>query len=109
MLIPIRTFALSALIGLGALAGAPAEANAAPGFGIEIRYGHGHRPGHWHGPSRHRHACTTNQALNKAHRMGIRHARVQRADRRVISVGGRSRGHHVRIIFARAPGCPVIR
>lgn len=109
MLNRIRMIALSALIGIGAFAGAPAVASAAPaGFGVEIRYGHGHGHGHWQGPSRHR-ACSTHQALNKAQRMGIRHARVNRADRRVISVAGRSRGHHVRVVFARAPGCPIIR
>lgn len=120
MLKLIRNTALSAMIGLGALAALPATASADKlviqagngGAGFSVWIGDRGRPNwrgrdRWHGP-RHR-ACSPNQAVSKAGRMGIRHARVHRASNRSITVGGRARGHQVRVVFARAPGCPVIR
>ncbi len=118
MLKLIRNIALSALLGLGAAAPLATTAsadslviragNGQAGFAIQVRdRGHAGRHGHWHGP-RHR-ACTPGQAVSKAGRMGVRHARVQRVSHRNISVSGRARGHHVRVLFARAPGCPVLR
>lgn len=126
MLKLIRNAALSAMIGLGALAAMPAAAsadsltfhagNGGAGIGIHIGdRGHDRWRGNdrwrgrdrWHGP-RYR-ACTPRQAVQKAGRMGIRHARIHRASHRSIIVGGRARGHHVRVAFARVPGCPVIR
>lgn len=119
----IKNIAVSAMVSLGVLAAIPATAQAhhlhhggGAGFGIWFGDG-GHsywrydrRPRHWgHGPRRGRHGCSVRRALNKAHRMGVRHARVRLANHNVIKVKGRSRGHRVRIVFARAPGCPVIR
>lgn len=106
MLKKIRTLTLSALVGLGTLAGAPAIANAGD-IGIQVHFG-GHRH-HHNGHRWHRPACSTNQALHKAKRMGVRHARVIRATQRSVTVRGRNHHHPVRITFARAPGCPVIR
>lgn len=131
----IKTAALSTLIGLGALGVAPASAQGVylglggghhgPSVGVWMgdgghsyrryeerdygdRYHSGyhdryrpHRPNY--GP-----ACSPNQAMNKAERMGIRRARIQDVSRRVIEVAGRSRGDRVVVTFARAPGCPVI-
>ena len=54
-------------------------------------------------------ACTPNRALNKAERLGLRRAHVVDVDRRTIKVAGRKYGERVRITFARAPNCPVIR
>lgn len=123
MLKKIRNAAFSALIGLGALAAVPATAQAdsltfhagGGGAGFGIWFGDSSRT-HWRGDRRwhnrhrpHYRVCTPGQALNKAHRIGIRHARINRVNHRVIAVGGRSRGHHVRVVFARAPGCPIIR
>lgn len=109
----IKTAALSALVGFGILAAAPAAAEAASiSFGI----GTGHHGGvvvdvrsgsrHW-GPGWR--ACTPRRALGKARAMGIRHARVTRANRNVIRVAGRTRGGRTAVVFARAPHCPVIR
>ena len=123
MLKTIRNAAFSALIGRGALAAVPAAAQAdsltlhagSGGAGFGIWFGDSSRT-HWRNPPgwqyRHRpqyRTCTPGQALNKAHRIGVRHARIKRVNHRVIAVGGRSRGHHVRVVFARAPGCPIIR
>jgi hypothetical protein len=117
----IRNAAFSALIGIGALAAVPAAAKAdsmtfhmgGGGAGFGIWLGDSSRT-HWRGPDyrygqRYHRACTPGQALHKADRMGIRHARINRVNHRVIAVGGRARGHHVRVVFARVPGCPIIR
>lgn len=124
-----KNIAVSAMLSLGVLAAIPATADAhqrhkgGGGVGIELHFGSGghshwrrdHRHGHrWgHGPRWKRHGvvrrCSVNRALNKAYRMGVNHPRVKFANRDVIKIKGRSRGHRVRILFARAPGCPVIR
>jgi hypothetical protein len=115
----IKTAALSAMIGLGALAAAPATAQA---DGLYLNFG-GHQAGagFYFGDSRHsyrrhhrdhrRHfvrGCSTGTALYKASRMGVRHARVTDVGRHSISVRGRKHHHRVHIRFARAPGCPII-
>lgn len=125
MINTIKTTALSALISLSALAAVPASAQADSFyFGI----GGGHRPGveffigedryqraHWERP-RYRHwerprhrACTPYRAVRKAARMGLRHVYVRNVNRNRIRVEGRDHGDRVRVTFARAPGCPVIR
>lgn len=53
--------------------------------------------------------CSTDQALHKAERMGVRRARIVDVNRRSIEVSGRARGDRVFITFARVPGCPIIR
>lgn len=124
----IRNIIVTAMVSLGVLAAIPATANAhhnyhggGAGFGIWFgESGHSHwrrdhrRPRHWdngrrYSPRARVRGCSVRRALNKAHRMGVRHARVRIANHRVIKVKGRSHGHRVRIVFARAPGCPVIR
>lgn len=112
----IKIAAVSAIVALGTLAAAPASA----GSGVYLGLGGGHHGpgvGVWFGERGHvyrRHhrphyrACTPGQAVNKASRMGVRRAHVRRANRNVIRVAGRQRGHHVVVRFARAPGCPVI-
>lgn len=124
MLNKIRTAALSALVGLGTLAAIPATAQAdgiylnlgqgEPRVGVYVQDRHdngrhggqrGGRPDHgrW---DRH---CTPDRALDKAERMGVRRARVVDVDRRKISVVGRKHGDRVRLTFARAPNCPIVR
>lgn len=111
----IKTAALSALIGLGGISAMPASAMA-DGFYLGFGGGHGPRVGvylgdegrHYRGPRRAR-ACTPGQAVRKAHRLGIRHARVVRANRNIIRVRGSGRGYNRVAVFARAPHCPVIR
>lgn len=54
--------------------------------------------------------CTENRALDKAERMGIRRARIERAGRRTIEVRGRNRhGDRVYVTFGRDRSCPVLR
>lgn len=116
MLNTFKKTAISAMVGLGILATIPASAQAG---GIHITGGGGNAHvgiflgtggyTNWR-PHRPRfRACTTGRALHKAQRMGVRHARVRAANRHVIKVKGRMHRRHVSIVFARAPGCPVIR
>lgn len=52
--------------------------------------------------------CSPDRALSKAERMGIRRARIDYVTERRIGIVGRSRGDRVAITFARAPNCPII-
>lgn len=114
----IKTAALSAVLGLGALAALPATAQA---DSIYLGFGGGHnRPGveffvggssgHAYRPGRHhvRRDCSPRRAVRKASRMGLRDAYVRNNNPNRIRVEGRKRGERVRVTFARAPGCPVI-
>ena len=118
MLSMFRTAALSALVGLSALAGSAATAQAdglylsfgagEPRLGVYV--GDGHRHGRWERDRwDRRRACSPERALHKAQRLGLRRARVVDVDRRTIDVAGRRHGHRVVMTFARAPRCPVIR
>lgn len=112
----ITIAALSAVLGFGALAAAPATARAdsfyfgitphGPSFGFRADDRRHHaRPGrHWD-----RRDCSVREALRKADRMGINRARVRGENRNTIRVAGIRRGHPVRVVFAKAPNCPVIR
>jgi Ni/Co efflux regulator RcnB len=113
----IRTAALSAIIGLGTLAAAPATAQAdsfyfgispnGPSFGF-----HSDSSRRWDRNRRdHRRSwdrCSPREALRKADRMGVNRAYVRGANHRVIRIGGRKRGHRVAITFGKSPNCPVI-
>lgn len=58
---------------------------------------------------RHVAKCTVDKAVRKAENaFGLRRVRVEFANKHVIGVEGRRKGHWVDIVFARAPGCPVI-
>ncbi len=125
----LKKIAVSAVVGLSVLASVPATAQAhqvqvgggGAGFGIwfgdsgHSQWRHGHRRHrHWdkrHHNRRHGHVrrCSVRRAINKAHRMGVNRPRVRFANERVIKIKGRSHGHRVRILFSRAPGCPVLR
>lgn len=123
MLKLFKTAALSALIGLGALAAVPASAHANSGS-VYLGFGSGHhgpsvgfhfgdrghhyRPGRDHRP---RHGqCSARQALNKAARMGVRNPRIVNANHRVVQVQGRQRGYGLtRVTFANQHHCPTIR
>ena len=124
----IRKAALSALIGLGALAALPAAAQAdsfyfgitphGPSAGVVVDGGRSyHRPapspwdrGRW---GRHHErwdrGCSAGEALRKADRMGISRARISRETPRSITVSGRTHGRYVAVSFSRARSCPVIR
>lgn len=56
-----------------------------------------------------RRACSPERAVEKAWKMGINRPRVANVNRNTIAVRGFQRGHTVRVLFARAPNCPVIR
>ncbi len=115
----IKLAALSAVIGLGALAAVPATAQAdsfyfgispsGPSFGFHAGPG---RPGPgWDRPGRgwDRRDCSVREALRKADRMGINRTHVRGENRSVIRIGGRSHGRAVTVTFAKAPNCPVVR
>jgi hypothetical protein len=125
----LKTAALTALIGLGALGAAPASAQSGVYLGLGGGH-HGPSVGVWFGDNDHRRprhgwngghgrpgwdggynrrGCSAQQALNKAERMGLRRARVVDVDRRSIEVRGRKWGERRTVEFARVPGCPVIR
>jgi hypothetical protein len=115
----IRTAALSAVIGIGAIAAMPASAEAASAsfsFGISsgngavsVQFGPGHRYQRGHGRYYHRRHCTDGQALSKARQMGLRNARVVRASHRNVEIRGWSRWRgHSAIVFSRAPHCPIV-
>lgn len=52
--------------------------------------------------------CSVERASMKARHMGIRHQRITKTDW-TIKVRGIRHGHPARVVFAREPGCPVIR
>jgi hypothetical protein len=113
-----KTAALSAVIGLGALAAVPATAQADSfhmklgdaRLGIHV----GSEPVHWRGDHGRRgrdfRTCSPAEAVSKARRIGVRHARVVDVDRRTIDVAGRRYGHRVHMTFARyGRNCPIVR
>ena len=120
----LRTAALSAVIGLGALAAMPTTAQA---DGLYLNFGGGHRDagigiqlgGRDSAHYRHNRydrrdrrdfrACSPNRAVNKAERMGVRRARVFDVDRRTIEVAGLKHGRRVHLTFGRAGNCPIVR
>ena len=122
MLTKLKTAALSAMIGLGAIAAVPATAQAE---GLYLNYGTGHRSGvgigvqvgdydrydyrDYRDNRRHYRACTPYRAVNKAERYGVRRAHVVDVSRRTITVAGRKWGERIRMTFGRSPNCPVVR
>jgi hypothetical protein len=112
----VKTAALSALVGLGALTAIPAHAdslylgfgnNQDPRFGVYAgddgyRHRRDERRDGW------RRGCSPDRALDKAERMGLYRARIVDANRRVVKVMGRQYGDRVVIVFANERGCPII-
>jgi hypothetical protein len=127
MLNTIKTMALSALIGFGALAAVPVAAQA---DGIYLNFGgqNDHRFGVYAGDNdgirhvrrdkdrnwdrdraRHwRSSCSPNRALDKAERMGLRRARIVNMNRRAVRVAGFKFGTRVTVAFANDRGCPIL-
>ncbi len=122
MLNTLRTLALSALVGFGALAAMPAAAQAE---GIYLNFGgqNDHRFGihasdRYHGERRWdrdrdwrrdwRRSCSPDRALDKAERMGLRRARIVRTGRHTVQVSGFKFGSRVTVTFANERGCPII-
>ena len=121
MLKTIQTAALSLTVLLGGFAALPATAQAdtlqVTVTPETVQYRHDdrrdrsdrrdRRDRHQAGPARR--ACTPDRAIDKAHRLGINRPRVANVNRNTIAVRGFKRGNTVRVLFARAPNCPVIR
>ncbi len=55
-----------------------------------------------------RRQCSPDRALDKAERMGLRRARIVRADRRAVRVSGFKFGTRVTVAFANDRGCPIL-
>lgn len=123
MLNTIRTMALSALVGLGALAAVPAQADSMYlgfGGGHHGRFGvyegdrdygvrHVRRDWNQHQDRRNwRRSCSPNRALDKADRMGLRRARIVDMNRRAVRVAGFKYGTRVSVAFANTRGCPIL-
>lgn len=128
MLHILKTAALSAMIGLGAVAAIPVTAQAqsiylnmgdrdAPRVGVQFgrdsadyrRYDRrDDRRYDRRDDRRFERACSSERALDKAERLGLRRARVVDVDRRTIRVSGRKFNQRVSVTFARAPGCPIL-
>lgn len=117
MFTKLKIAALSAMVGLGAIAAVPATAQAEGlylnygshnGVGIGVQVGDYGRH-HYRHDRRHFRACTPNRAVNKAERYGVRRARVVDVGRRTITVAGRKWGERVRMTFGRSADCPVVR
>lgn len=116
----IKASAVCAVLGIAALAGAPAQADALyvgtgghNGLHVLIRDNHGPR---WHGPrwDRNRHyrpvrTCTTERALYKARRMGVRRTDVAFQNRSMIGIKGHDRRGRITLTFSRSANCPLIR
>tara|TARA_R110002126_G_scaffold92837_1_gene220123 strand:- start:6534 stop:6899 length:366 start_codon:yes stop_codon:yes gene_type:complete len=113
----IKTTALIAMVAVGT-AGVSATQASAANVGIEFQIGgfgngHGHGPRWGHGHNRgpnwgNRGSCRPQRAVRKASNMGVRHARVIRANNQRVVVKGWKRGSPTRVIFANRQHCPVI-
>ncbi len=133
MITRFKAAALSALIGLGAIAAIPATAQAqgayleydgGNGVGIGMEFDGYDRADYRHGPRwddrrddrwdrrddrRYDRRCSPDRAVDKAERYGLRRARVVDVSHRTITVAGRKWGERVHMTFARAPNCPIVR
>lgn len=107
----LRHLAAAVLAVVGSTAGlATAEADS----GLYLEFG---APAYRHDDGRRhldrvvpiRRFCTPNRALDKAERLGFRRVDLERVGRDRIVVSGRRGGEWREVVFARDPGCPVIR
>lgn len=112
----LKTFALSAMIGLGGLAAVPAAAQADSlylnlGGHNDARFGVyiGDRDARHYRWDRRPERCTPQRALNKAERIGLRRVQLRHVGRNTISVSGRDRGDRVVVTFGRGRHCPIVR
>ncbi|RFC63706.1 hypothetical protein DYI37_11960 [Fulvimarina endophytica] len=118
----IRNACLAAAVAAATLGAslAPAAADSVR-FGVTIGNGPvvvDSRHGGWERGDRGRHhrrdarrdrGCSPREAVHKAARIGVRHARVVRANGRSIAVAGRLGGERTVVRFADRRGCPVER
>jgi len=113
----LKSFVVTAAIGFAAVFTAGASANAAspasvpavstaahsPVINIDYRGNRHHGRPAYRGP-----ACSVEGAKMKAHRMGIRNARVVYRGKSV-QVRGFRHGRPTGVVFANVRGCPIIR
>ena len=119
----VRTAVLSALVALGAIGATSAPAMVGGGsiyLGFGSAHGgvgchftdrghHDYRDRGRHG-GYHRGYCSPREAVRKASRMGLRHARVVSSSPRTVRVEGRRHGPRYHVVsFANARNCPVLR
>lgn len=121
MLKIVQTAALSLSVLLGSFATVPAAQAASVSVTVTpetVQYRHDRHDRDWRRDRDRRHdrhrdrprrACTPERATEKAWKMGINRPRVANVNRNTIAVRGFQRGQTVRVLFARAPNCPVIR
>jgi len=114
MALSLKALAAVAAIGIGSIAGlgsslatpmAPVANDVSVSPLVKVDY---YRRDYYRPPHRPVPACTPAQAESKANRMGLRNTRVV-VNRNVVRVNGWKRDYRTSIVFARAPGCPVIR
>ncbi len=110
---------LSVLVfGVGLALSIPASAGAASlGFEFGIGGGKGHfllgsphcrHHGFRHHGGRRFNTCSPGEAIHKARRMGLRHARIDRIGHRFVMVDGRGHGSHLEVAFIkRSWNCSV--
>jgi len=115
--ISFKSFVVTAAIGLAAAFSAGASANAASPSSVPAMSTAAHssvinvdyRGNRHHGRSSYRGpACSVESAKMKAHRMGIRNARVAYRGKSV-QVRGIRHGRSTGVVFANVRGCPIIR
>ena len=114
--ISLKSFAVTAALGIAAIFSTAASSNAAslvvtPAVNMSQSssvVNVGFRGRHHVRPVRRGPACSTVDARRKASRMGIRNARVIRRGR-TVQVRGFRHGRLARAAFANVRGCPIIR
>ncbi len=115
--ISLKSFVVTAAIGFAAVFTAGASANAASPTSAPAMSTAAHSPvvnidyrgnRHHARPSRRGPACSVEGAKMKAHRMGIRNARVVYRGKSV-QVRGFRHGRPTGVVFANVRGCPIIR
>ena len=125
----LRTLILALVVAIGGMAASTASSNAGSGYlefgaggsGIYFSSGRGYRSHNrrydrydrrnrrYNSQRRYgRGVCAPRRALQKARRMGVRHARIARVNQRVVVVKGFRYGDRAKVKFGRSRRCPVI-
>jgi len=110
----IKIAAIATTLAIGAIAAAPAQADSLHlkykhgdvGFGLTL--GDGMGPGYeYAGYGGYGQKCQPWKAVHKAKYMGVKKAHVVDVDWKRIVVKGKKFGSPVKIVFGKAPHCPV--
>ncbi|MCB1382892.1 MAG: hypothetical protein KDJ73_08170 [Notoacmeibacter sp.] len=111
-----RTFALSALVGFGTIAGAlGATTSNADATSIYIGYGYKHGYHHHYQPHYnpyyapvHYGVCPSWKAVSKARSAGMHQAHVKFRNHKIVAVGGRVYGHWRTFYYGNRSWCPRV-